>query len=58
MDKGLWILPMPKKGDHRVTKNKKVTALTAIAAKVYNALLLNYIWPEIEKSLLKKSEWF
>ena len=33
------------------TKNYKAIILTAIAANVYNILLFNYIWPEVEKIL-------
>ena len=42
---------LPDKGDHRITKNYRSITLTA---KVYNALLLNCIWCEIEKMLRKK----
>ena len=37
------IFSFPKKGDLGLTKNYKGKDLTAIAAKVYNALFLNYI---------------
>ena len=46
------ILPFPNKNDFRIIKNYRGIALTA---KVYNALLLNYIWPEVEKILRKKT---
>ena len=35
------ILPFPKKGDRGITQNYRCIKLTAIAAEVYNALLLN-----------------
>ena len=48
---------MNKKGDLRITKNYKGIDLTAVTAKVYNALLLNCIWPEIKnKKTEEKSE--
>ena len=43
------ILLFLKKGDLRITKNYRGITLTVIAAKVYNALLLNHALPEIEK---------
>ena len=52
------ILPVPKKGDFRIVKNYLSKALTSIAAKVYNALLLNRIKPEIEKILGKNQDGF
>ena len=36
------ILLFPKNGDLGITKNNRGITLTAIAAKVYNAMLLNY----------------
>ena len=48
-------LPLLQKGDHRITENLRGITLTAIATKVYNALLLNCIGPEVEK-LLEKLE--
>ena len=51
-----WILPFPKKDDLGITKNYSGKTLTAIAVKVYNTLILSCIWPEIEKTLSKKSE--
>ena len=45
------ILPFPKKGNLKI-------ALTSIAAKIYNALLLNCIEPEIEKFLGKNQNGF
>ena len=49
-------LPFPKKGNLGITKNYRDIILTAIAPKVYNALLFNYIHPKVEKILRKKSE--
>ena len=42
------ILPFPKKGDLGITKNYRGITLTAIAAKVYNALLLSCIQPKVK----------
>ena len=47
------ILPFPKKGDLRISKNCCGITLTSIAAKIYNALLLNHIAPTFEKILGK-----
>ena len=44
------ILPFPKKGDLGIAKNYRGITLTAIAAKIYNTLLLNRIRPEVEKN--------
>ena len=44
---------MDKKGHFRITKNYRGITLTAIDAKVYNALLLNCIKPDIGKILWK-----
>ena len=52
------ILPFPKKGDLGIAKNYRGITLTAIAAKVYNALLLNRIRPEVEKILRKNQNGF
>ena len=41
------------KGNLGITKNYKGRTLTAITVKVYNALLLNHIQPEVEKILRK-----
>ena len=43
------IFPFLEKGDLRITNNDRDITLTVIAAKVYNALLLNHILPEVEK---------
>ena len=52
------IFPFPKKSYLKITKNYRGTNLTAIAAKVYNVLILNCIWLEIEKNHFEKSERF
>ena len=51
-------LPFPKKGDLGITQNYCGITLTAIAAKVYSALLLNQIQPKIEKILWKNQNNF
>ena len=53
-----YILPFPKKGDLGIAKNYWVITLTAIEAKIYNALLLNHIKPTIEKILRKNQNGF
>ena len=45
------ILPFPKKGDLGVPKNYRGITLTPIAAKIYNALLLNRIQPILDSIL-------
>ena len=55
MDKGLH---PPQKGDLEIVKNFRGITLTSIAAKIYNALLLNRIEPEIEKILGKNQNGF
>ena len=52
------ILPFPKKGDFGITKNYRGITLTSLTAKVYNALLINCIEPEIEKILRKNLNGF
>ena len=52
------ILPFPKKGDLGLTSNYRGITLTAIAAKIYNAMLLNRIQPEIEKVLRRNQNGF
>ena len=42
-----------KKGDLGIAKNFRDITLTSIATKIYNALLLNCIGPDIEKILEK-----
>ena len=43
------ILPFPKKGDLRISKNYWGITLTSIADKVYNAQALKCIEPKIKK---------
>ena len=52
------ILPFPKKGDLGVASNYRGITLTPIAAKMYNAMLLNRIRPEIEKHLRRNQNGF
>ena len=52
------ILPFPKKGDLGVTDNYRGITLTAIAAKIYNSMLLNRIQPTLEKILRKNQNGF
>ena len=44
-------LPFSTKADLRIAKNYRGITLTSLAAKIYNALLLNYIEPAIKKIL-------
>ena len=48
----------PKKGDLEIAKNYRGITFTSIAAKIYHALLLNYIELEIEKILWKNQNSF
>ena len=48
-----YILPFPKKGDLGIAETNHGITLSFIVAKIYNALLLNHIEPEIEKILRK-----
>ena len=52
------ILPFPKKGDLSITKNYRGNILTAIAAKIYNLMLLNRIRLEIDPILRKNKNGF
>ena len=52
------LLPFPKKGDLGYTANYRGITLTAIAAKIYNLMLLNRIRPAIEKVLRKNQNGF
>ena len=52
------ILPFPKKGDLPITNNYRGITLTAIAAKIYNLMLLNRIRPEIDPILRKNQNGF
>ena len=51
------LLPIPKKGKLAITKNYRGIILTAIAAKIYNLMLLNRIRPKIDPLLRKKPKW-
>ena len=53
-----YIFPFLKRGDIRIAKNYQGITLTFIAAKIYYALLLNRIEPEIEKMLGKNQNGF
>ena len=48
----------PKKSDLGIAKNYSGITLTAITAKFYDALLFNWIKPEIEKILWKNQNSF
>ena len=52
------ILPFPKKGGPRISKNYRGITLTSIAAKIYNALLRNRIEPKIDNILRKNQNGF
>ena len=52
------ILAFLKKGDLSKTSNYRGITLTSIAAKIYNALLLNRIQPEMEKILRRNQNGF
>ena len=52
------IHPVPKKVDFGIAKNYGGITLTSIVAKIYNALLRNYIEPKIEKILWKNQNGF
>ena len=45
------IVPLPKKGDLGVTGNYRGISLTAIAAKIYNKILLDRIRPHLDPLL-------
>ena len=47
-----------KKDDHGIAKNYKGITLIAEAAKIYNDLLPNCIWSEIEEVLRKNQNGF
>ena len=47
------ILPFPKKGDLTLTTNYRGITLTAIAAKIFNLMLLNRIRPHVDPLLRK-----
>ena len=52
------LLPFPKKGDLGLPKNYRGITLTAIAAKIYNLMLLNRIRLEIDPILRKNQNGF
>ena len=52
------IFPFPKKCDLGKVKNNQGITFTSVAAKIYNALLLNHIEPEIRKVLRKNQNGF
>ena len=52
------ILFFTKKGNLGIIKNYRGITLTAMAAKVYNILLLHQIWPELKKILRKNQNGF
>ena len=53
-----FILPFPKKGDLVLAKNYRGITLTSIAAKIYNALLRNWIEPKIDNIFRKNQNGF
>ena len=52
------ILPFPKKGDLGVAGNYRGITLTAVAAKIYNKMLLNRLRPHIAPLLRKNQNGF
>ena len=52
------ILPFPKKGDLGKSSNYRGITLNSIAVKIYNALLLNWIQPEMKKILRRNQNGF
>ena len=58
MDKRLYSPLSLRNVTFGIAKNYRGTTLTSIEAKVYNALLLNHIEPEIEKILRKNQNGF
>ena len=52
------ILPFPRKGDLRLAKNYRGITFTSIAAKIYNALLQNWIETKINNILTKNQNGF
>ena len=51
-------MPFPKRGDLGKTSNYRGITLFFTAAKIYNALLLNRIQPEMEKILRRNQNGF
>ena len=58
----LWlhsgIVPLPKKGNLTLHKNYRGISLTCIAAKIYNKLLLNRIFPALNPILRRNQNGF
>jgi hypothetical protein len=58
----LWlysgIVPLPKKGNLSLHKNYRGISLTCIAAKIYNKLLLNRIFPALNPILRRNQNGF
>ena len=58
----LWlkggILPFPKKGDLSKTANYRGITVTAVAAKIYNKMLLNRIRPHVDPLLRTNQNGF
>ena len=52
------IIPVPKKGDLSSPQNYRGIALTPVAAKVFNKMLLNRIRPHLEPLLRKNQNGF
>lgn len=52
------ILPFPKKGDLGITTNYRGITLSAVAAKIYNKMLLNRLKPHIDPILRKNQNGF
>ena len=52
------ILPFPKKGDLSLHENYRGIKLTYIASKIYNSLLRDRIFPELEKVLRRNQNGF
>ena len=58
----LWltsdIIPLPKKGNLTLHQNYRGISLTSIAAKIYNKLLLNRIFPVLNPILRRNQNGF
>ena len=48
------ILPFPKKGNLAITGNYRGITLTAVAAKIFNKMLINRIRPHINSTQTTK----
>ena len=53
-----WIISVPKKGDLTTAAYYRVISLMTIAAKVYNKLFLNRIFPSLDPLLRKNKNAF